>query len=198
MAWPKGQKRGPRLQQPTSLPLQSPSRIGHNSNVVALGRDGEELTRKRTVSSDIFYIDPRIIPPGWDYQWNVLEVIGQPQTAQRLAMAENGWRPVPAGRHPGLFMPADYNPNAPIIRDGLQLEERPMTLTQEARAEELAKANKQVSDQIQQLRLSRNPTKGLPDGFSDDSQYRGTGPVARTTYAPAPDAPRPALPIDQT
>lgn len=164
--------------------------IGHNSGkAVALGRDGSELTRKRTITSDIFHIPFEMIPQGWAYQWNVLEVTGQPQTAQRLAMAENGWRPVPAERHPGYFMPEGYK--GPIIRDGLQLEERPAILNEEAKREELAKARKQVMDQQEQLRLT-----ATRHGASVDPQYRGTGAVARQTYAPAPDAPRPQLPID--
>jgi hypothetical protein len=191
--WPKGKARGKPLQHPLNEPLQAPT-LGHNSRVIAYGHNGEELTRKRTISSDIFDIPSSIIPQGWDYQWNVLEVVGQPQTAMRLAMAENGWRPVPAGRHPGLFMPADYPPGSPIIRDGLQLEERPMILTEEARAEEKAKASKQVRDQLEQLRL----TKDLPPSFTRDNsrlqamERQGTS----RSYAPAPDAPRPALPID--
>lgn len=157
---------------------------------VAVGRDGEVLTRKRTITSDIFHIPPEIVPPNYSYQWNVMEVLNQPQTAQRLAMQENGWRPVPASRHPGYFMPVGYE--GPIIRDGLILEERPSILTEEARAEELAKARRQVKDQQEQLRL----TAKLPSGFSDDPKYRGTGAMARQTYEPAPADLRPRLEID--
>ena len=221
MAWPKGVKRGPRkpaadafpdsvpqvdaappaqaAAQPTvrgpSIDRASPQFSplpSANGRAVAVGRGGEQLSRRRTISSDQFYINPEWVPQDWDWQWNVYEVLGQPQTASRIGMAENGWRPVTADRLPGLFMPEGYS--GPIIRDGLILEERPMALTLEAKREEGMKASKLVSDQMEQLMLSKRGALG--DGFSDDSKYRGVGPVARTTIAPAPDAPRPRLPID--
>ncbi len=167
--------------------------IGSNSGqAVALGRDGSELTRKRTMTGDIFHIPEDLREHGWDLQWNVIEVTGQPQTSAQLAMAENGWRPVEASRFPGRFMPEGYS--GPIIRDGLRLEERPMALTEQARAEERAKANRQMSDQQQQLRLVRN----LPDGFSRDNSRLHQMERAGTsrTIAPDPSVPRPALPID--
>lgn len=172
-------------------PVHEPIRDG---KAQALGRDGEVLTRKRTTNSDQFHIPPEIIPTGWDYQWQAIEVTGQPQTAAMIAMAENGWRPVPASRHPGRFMPADYPPNGPIVRDGLRLEERPMILTIEARREEALKAGQLVKDQVEQLGLS---TK-MPDGFSRDNGRLRQMERAGTsrTYAPEPSIPRPQLPID--
>lgn len=172
-------------------PLQESPR---GDKATAIGRDGEELTRKRPITTDMFHIPPEIIPDGWDYQWNLVTVLGQPQTAAMLAMAENGWRPVPAGRHVGMFMPANYSEKGDILRDGLRLEERPMALTLEARAEERMKANRLVSDQQEQLGLSQR----MPDGFSRDNpnlkrmERSGTS----RTFAPAGDVPRPQLPID--
>lgn len=194
--WPAGKPRASaaRRAQEDEAPIDRAG-IGHNSGrAVALGRDGQELTRKRTVSADIFHIPPEIIPRGWDYQWNVLEVTGMPQTGARLAMAENGWRAVPSDRHPGMFMPEGYK--GPIIRDGLQLEERPMILSEEAKREEYAKATRQMADQQEQLGL----VKKMPDGFSRDNpnlrrlERQGTS----RSFAPAPDAPRPQLHIDQS
>lgn len=162
--------------------------------VEAIGRSGEILTRKRTTNTDLFHIPPEIVPEGWSYQWNVIEVLGKPETAHQLAMAENGWRPVPAGRHSGMFMPADYSENSPIIRDGLRLEERPMALTLEAQAEERTKANRLMMDQQEQLGL----TQKMPDGFdrNNASLRRAERAGTSRTFAPAPDAPRPSLPID--
>lgn len=195
MPWPKGKPRGPRKPvDPLREPVVEPG-IGHNSGrVVVRGRDGEELTRKRRDSSDIFHIPPEIVPENWGYQWNTVTVYEQPQTAQILAMRENGWRPVPAGRHKGMFMPADTPDDAEILRDGMRLEERPMALINEAKAEELAKANVLMSDQKEQLGLVQR----MPEGFSRDNpnlrrmERQGTS----RTYAPAPDAPRARLPIE--
>lgn len=160
----------------------------------AVGRDGEMLTRKRPVSADIFHIPREIIPDGWDYQWNAIEVVGQPQTASIIAMAENGWRPVPAGRHEGMFMPAGTAPESAIIRDGLRLEERPMVLTEEARAEERMKASRLMQDQIEQHGLAAK----MPNGFSRDNPNLARMERSGTSrsYAPAPEIARPQLPID--
>lgn len=196
MAWPKGKPRGPRKDHHQSPEHRTAAqRLVRASQAEARGRSGEVLSRKRTVSSDIFHIPQNIVPPGWDYQWNVIEVLGQPQTGQQLAMAENGWRAVPAGRHKGMFMPEGTPDDAAIIRDGLRLEERPLILTEEARDEEMAKARKQVRDQQEALRLGPK----LPEGFSDNERYRGTGAVTRQSIERAPDTirPRHQLDIDQ-
>ena len=157
--------------------------------IEALGRNGQVLTRKRTAHGDIFHIDQRIIPDDWDYQWNPYTVMGEVQVSSQIAMAENGWRPVPAERHPGIFMPEGHKGH--VIRDGLILEERPMELTLEAREEERIKARNQQRDAKQTLGL----TAKLPQGYSDDPQYRGVGVQAKTTITPVMDAPRPQLEI---
>lgn len=201
MAWPKGKPRGPRAPKVNADPVREPVRQANRESVnpetgrmVVQGRNGEVLTRKRTVSSDIFHIPPEIVPQGYDYQWNVIEVLGRPETSAMLAMSENGWRPVPAGRHVGLFMPSGTPENAAIIRDGLRLEERPLALSDEARQEEKMKANRQLQDQKEQLGLVQR----MPDGFSrDNSRLRAMEKAGTSrSYAPAPDAPRPRLEID--
>lgn len=208
MSWPKGKPRPPRVPvnaaseaatqsaAPKPKPVnQQPIREKIREGAVqARGRDGEVLTRRRTQSGDALHIPNEIIPEGWDYQWNNYTVFNEPATASRIAMAENGWRPVPAGRHPGMFMPKDYAQDGPIIRDGMILEERPMELSNEARAEELAKARNLVKDQQEQLGLSQK----MPDGFSrDNSKLRALERAGTSrVFAPEPGMPRPALPID--
>ncbi len=194
MGRPKGSKNAPKdFVDPIREPVRS-SISSETGRVVVRGRDGELLTRKRTASADIFHIPPEIVPANYDYQWNTIAVYERPEVGQMLAMAENGWRSVPCGRHPGMFMPAGTPPETAIVRDGLRLEERPLELTFEARAEELAKAGRQVQDQKENLGLVQK----LPDGFSRDNpnlrrmERQGTS----RTYAPAPDAPRPRLEID--
>ncbi len=198
---PVARKRG---RPPSAKPIRSTGRVGPRDEsaveyspegrVVAYSSMGERLTRKRTTSTDAFDIPLDIIPPGFSYQWNAIEVTGQPQTATMITMAENGWRPVPAGRHEGRFMPAGYSPEGPIIRDGLRLEERPIELTREAQREERQKANALVQAQQEQLGL----TKRMPDGFSRDNGRLRQMERAGTSreIAPAPDIARPVLPID--
>lgn len=203
MAWPKGKPRGPRA---TNIAIgrdtdetDALAGIGHNSDrAVAQGRDGQALTRKRTVNSDVFHIPDDIVPNGWVYQWNPVEVLNKPLSAVEssiaLAMEENGWRPVPAGRHMGRYMPAGTSAGAAIIRDGLRLDERPAILQEEAKAEEHAKAVQQMRDQHQILSLGSK----MPAGFSRDNAKLQRMERAGTsrTIAPAPDIPRPQLRID--
>ncbi len=191
---PRGRPPGSGLRKPPQEPLRA--EYTPEGKVIAYSSTGEKLMRKRPINSDLFHIPPEIIPAGFEYQWNVCEVLGQPQTAMMLAMAENGWRPVPAGRHKGMFMPAGYSENGDIIRDGLRLEERPWELNEEARQEERQKANKQVRDSQEHLGL----TQKMPDGFSRDNanlrrmERQGTS----RQIAPANDIPRPQLPIDSS
>jgi hypothetical protein len=185
------------LRAPVQQQTRDADIVHHNKDgkVRAAGRDGEWLSRKRPANQDQFYIPPNLIPPGWDYQWNTVTVHGMEQVAIQLAMAENGWRPVPAGRHEGMFMPKGYPKDGAIIRDGLRLEERPMVLTQEAKAEEASKAGRQMKEQQEQLGLVQK----LPSGFSRDNpnlkrmERQGTS----REWAPAPDIARPQLPIEE-
>jgi len=108
-------------------------------------------------------------------------------------MLENGWRNVPAGRHKGMFMPEGTADDAPIVRDGLVLQERPIELTLEARAEEHAKAGGLMTDSQQQLGL----TQKMPDGFDRNNSSLRRMERAQTsrTIAPEPGISRPRLPI---
>lgn len=192
MGWPKGKLRGPR--KPTD-PIRSPvveAPIAERDGEIR-GRNGEILSRKRRDSSDIFHIPEELKDPNYDLQWNTVTVYEMPQTAQVLAMRENGWRPVPAGRFKGIFMPADYPDDGEILRDGMRLEERPMELTMQAKADEYQKATGLMSDQKEQLGLVQR----MPEGFSRDVPSLRQFERSRTsrTVGPAPDAPKPRLTI---
>lgn len=165
------------------------ARLNASGRAEVIGRDGSVLSRKRTGAQDIFHIPPHLVPDGWDYQWNPYTVMGETQVSSQIAMAENGWRPVPADRHAGHFMPEGYKGN--IIRDGLILEERPMSLTEEAKREEKARADQLVRDNRSQFGLGNK----VGPGFSEDRQYRGAGPQVNTRIGPAPEISRPQLEI---
>jgi hypothetical protein len=138
---------------------------------VVTGRDGEVLTRRRinNPGSDPYEIPVNEIPVGWTYQWNRVSVLNQELINDQVQMHENGWRPVPAERHPGRwFKPGT---TGAIVLNGLRLEERPAALTHEAVEEGKMVARKQMRDQTDALKL----TQKLPEGFSDAKQYRGVG-----------------------
>lgn len=149
--------RPPQRPEGTRDVAREPARRGA---VVASGRTGEQLTRRRTSVVDKFEIPSHYVPNGWSYQWNAVTVLNQGiQEIVRgdLQMHENGWRPVPASRHPGHWTSADHE--GAIIVEGLRLEERPESLTKEALAEDKLRAGAQVRDRTDALRMTQ---KSLP------------------------------------
>jgi hypothetical protein len=169
---------------------RAPTRAGA---VTVTGRGGEILTRKRTQTGDMFAIPPELIEPGWEYQWAAVTVAGNSEILmdQNLMMAENGWRPVPAERHPGRFMPMGHKGS--IIRGGQMLMERPKALCDEARGEDKRKAIQQMRDRDQSLMGRKaNVGESMPAGFAiNPNQYRGTGGRVKMDIDPAVDVPMP-------
>lgn len=102
--------------------------------------------------TDKFYIDPRIIPPGWSYEWKMHTVLNQESPAYQVEISRAGWEPVTAHRHPEM-MPDNYK-GMTIDRDGMRLMERPAEITESAKARELRKAREQVGHKEAQLKGS--------------------------------------------
>jgi hypothetical protein len=98
---------------------------------------------------DKFYIDTRIIPDGWSYEWKRHTLLGKEDPSYQVSLAHKGWEAVPRSRHPEM-MPDNYRGET-IEREGQMLMERPMEITMEAKARELAKARGQVRDKEVQL-----------------------------------------------
>src|SRR5215469_2284972 len=98
---------------------REPERESRDGELV-VGRNGEVLTRKRKGGADPYHIPPELIPKGWTYQWNAISVVGNTDVVldQANGMYENGWRPVPAERHPGMFIPRGKIGD--IVRGGLR------------------------------------------------------------------------------
>ncbi len=169
-------RRNPRETAPRE-PLREAAR-----GAVVKSRSGEELSRKRKTGVDPFHIPPEIVPKGWSYQWNVVSVSGNADIVldQGLGMYENGWRPVPAERHPGLYVP--HGTTGAVIRGGQRLEERPIELTREARQDEVRDARALISDRNDSLKLS-GVKNGLSNGFEMGRQ-RGTGGKIKMSIDP--------------
>lgn len=145
-----------------------------DGRIEVTGHNGEVLSRTRTNVGDIFDIPQHMIPKGWDYQWNAVSVAGNSDILldQNHMMHQNGWRPVPAERYAGNLLPKGSKGN--VIRGQQMLMERPMALTQEARAEDIRNAKQLISDRNESLKLA-GVKKNLGDGFEMDGKYRGTG-----------------------
>jgi hypothetical protein len=99
--------------------------------------------------TDEFYIDPAIIPDGWSYEWKRETVLGQPDHSYQVTLAQRGWDPVPASRHPQLVPPGWTGAHIP--RKGCLLMERPKEITDEVRAQDNRRAREQVRQKEQQL-----------------------------------------------
>jgi hypothetical protein len=56
----------------------------------------------RPESLGTLYIDPNLVPDGMVYAYFTETVLGQPDMNTLGRAAKNGWRPVPADRHPEL------------------------------------------------------------------------------------------------
>lgn len=154
--------------------------------MVVTGRDGEVLARRQTSVGDVFHVPEHEIPEGWSYQWNTFTVHGQQATDQQVLMHANGWRPVPAERHPGRWTAHDHK--GAIVVKGMRLEERPDSLTDEAKAEDIGKARTQMRDQTDSLRL----TEKMPEGFQyGKGRSRHTGAQVRMTIDKGLDIPMP-------
>lgn len=98
---------------------------------------------------DKFYIDPRMIPDGWSYEWKTLAVLGKENPSYQVSLAHRGWEAVPRTRHPEM-MPENHRAET-IEREGMILMERPKEITDEVKALEHKKARDQVRSKEQQL-----------------------------------------------
>lgn len=104
------------------------------------------------------------IPRGMSYQWNNHSIFGQEQHAYSAFMAQQGWEPVPASRHPHL-MPPGYT--GPVIVDGQILMERPTELTLEALQEDLDRARGEV--RLKEEQLGAAPQGTMPRARANGS-----------------------------
>ena len=120
---------------------------------------------------DEFYIDPRLIPEGWDYNWKRESIAGQIDDDHLIEMRMSGWEPVDAARHPHM-MPTGYT--GPIRKKGMILMERPMEITNMAQDRELSTAREVVAAKEKALGLSPSGT------FERDKRQTGV----RKSYQP--------------
>jgi hypothetical protein len=107
-----------------------------------------ERKRKGTIAQDKFAIPAHLIPDGSTYEWKRKAVYGANDPSYDVMVREQGWEPVDVSRHPE-FMPPGWK--GAIEREGQVLMERPVELTEEARAEERQSAKLAVWTKEAQL-----------------------------------------------
>lgn len=178
-------------------PAREERPLARRGAAVAYDREGNPIYRRRDQVSDPFAIPEDLREPGWDKQWIRVSVHGWEDVDNQVAMQENGWRPISANRPgwEGRFMPPGYK--GAIQKSGLMLMERPMALTQEAKAEERKVVRGQTETQRAQFGMA------LPAGFETTPAARAaTGiRVGRAEATPTGLRPkhevRDAIEIDQ-
>jgi hypothetical protein len=104
---------------------------------------------------DKFYIDPRDIPDGWDYNWKRYETLGQKDGSYEVELAQAGWEAVDSVRHPHM-MPSNYK--GPIVREGMILMERPAEISNRAKFLELQEARRVVKEKERALGMAPTGT----------------------------------------
>lgn len=115
--------------------------------------------RQATSQDNPFEIPLDEIPEGSSYEWKRFSIHGQSADHDPFylaSMRRQGWEPVDPKRHPNWVPPGYDKPY--IIRDGLILMERPVELTQEARAEVRALSKQQMREAEQRLGLTPKDT----------------------------------------
>lgn len=143
-----------------------------------LSRSGQPVSIKFTGGEDKFAFDRSIVPEGWDYQWKAKFVKNAENIQHMTEIEANGWEPVPAARHDGMFMPRGFKGH--IERGGQILMERDIRLTMRARHND-----KRAADDV--VRTARSPAglagslmsaapgaASLAD-FNDASARQGSG-----------------------
>jgi len=112
--------------------------------------------RKNTVTEDIYYIPLDEIPEGSSYEWKRWAVNGMEDPFYIAQMRDQGWEPVDPKKHPSWLPPGYSQPH--IIKGGQILMERPVELTEEARAEGRQLARRQIREAEQRLGMTPKDT----------------------------------------
>lgn len=97
-----------------------------------------------------FDLDMDRIPDGMSYQWIAKTVYGKDNSEELIAMQQNGWTPVPAGRHPELTGKG-ADEQGEILRGGQILHERAKETTDYVKEMERDAADEQMETQLERV-----------------------------------------------
>lgn len=131
---------------------------------------------------DKFHVPPEIIPDSWKYMWRRISVYGKEEPQYQVRIAQTGWRPVPAERHPEM-MPSTGGPYLTIDREGMRLYEIPTEVYKLLAKKEERKA-------IEQVRVKTAQLSQAPAGTFARDEHPQAAPKVKRGYEPliVPDA----------
>lgn len=168
---------------------RTPDRSLHDRGPI-LSRSGQPVALRITGDMDPFHIPPEIVPDGWTYEWKTKSIYNWEHVQHQVQLGMNGWEPVMAEKHDGMFMPKGYK--GPVERGGLVLMERDDRLTAQSRAIDRRKALDPVVNSRQMAGLMA--PSAIVD-FSHDGARRNTG--VRVDRAPVVESGKYQYAIDE-
>lgn len=156
-------------------------------------RDGNILVRRSFESIDPMELPPEFVAAvqaeNYSLEWKSEYIYNQQQTTYLSKLMNNGkWSPVLNSRIPGRY-PGE--PDEPIRHEGMMLMERPVGLTQQARAEEFSKAR----DQVNMRQRNWGVSSKKPDYFDAHTAEAEKHTILRKTLETSNPAWQPDLQI---
>ena len=149
-------------------PLHEPLRVG--TDFAAMSDEEVMQFLSGRTESDKFAIPRGMEPDGMKYQWMATEIAGKPNYNRTSEATMNGWNPVPAARHDGLYMPPGTDGS--IVLDGMALYEIPERVWRLKRELASRAARDKVADMNAQLAYA-------PPGTAPRDAHPRTKPVVR-------------------
>lgn len=127
-----------------------------------MGRNGAILKRTPAKAGNKYDLPDDIKEHGWDYQWVRHSLYNNTEFSELPTMKRAGWSEVHPEALKGYFREQGAEGQNCITMEDLILVERPLGMTLEARAEDLANANKHYHGQIHKI---YDETAQLPSGY---------------------------------
>ena len=172
-----------------NAPVRTRQTPARETDVASAPSTGPVRRRVRQ-GTDRYAFDKSIVPDGFVYQWKRHSILGQEDPAYMAELHQLGFDPVPAERHPGIFLPADYK--GVIVIGGQILMERHIENECEARREDKKKADDQLRGSREQFGMVPR-ARGFEGADANPGARRNSGVrVGREVV----DAPRPQYQID--
>lgn len=158
----------PKLETALREPLHDALRAGPNFDSMT---DDEVMAfLSSQTEADKFAIPRGLEPDGMKYQWMAQEVVGKPNYKRMSEATMNGWQPVPASRHDGLYMPPGAQ--GQIVVEGMALFEIPERVYRIKRELAAKAARGAVASMNEQLVYA-------PPGTAPRDAHAKTVPVVR-------------------